>query len=173
MVNLTTHKLRLIAGKRGIKNYQNMSREKLLSTLDESEPHFKNISQNGLEPIAKMKSLSQNEFEQIEKMQNLSQNELEKIAKIRSTKNYKKMSKAGLLITLLKLGQSPAELCKSKSNNVEIQETKKIFNELRNKFSKSGIKEIRKKLYEKEKGLENKEQEKRQHAKELKRLKNL
>ena len=37
MVNLTTHKLRLIARKRGIKNYQNMSREKLLSTLDELE----------------------------------------------------------------------------------------------------------------------------------------
>ena len=36
VVNLTTHELRLIAGKRGIKNYQNMSREKLLSTLDES-----------------------------------------------------------------------------------------------------------------------------------------
>ena len=37
MVNLTTHKLRLIGGKRGIKNYQNMSIEKLLSTLDESD----------------------------------------------------------------------------------------------------------------------------------------
>ena len=37
MVNLTTHELRLIEGKRGIKNYQNMSREKLLSPLDESE----------------------------------------------------------------------------------------------------------------------------------------
>ena len=48
MVNLTTHELWLIAGKRGIKNYQNMSREKLLSTLDESERNFKNISQNGL-----------------------------------------------------------------------------------------------------------------------------
>ena len=35
MVNLTTYELRPIAGKRGIKNYQNMSREKLLSTLDE------------------------------------------------------------------------------------------------------------------------------------------
>ena len=48
MVNLTTHELRLITGKRGIKNYKNMSREKLLSTLDESERNFKNISQNGL-----------------------------------------------------------------------------------------------------------------------------
>ena len=37
MVNPTTYELRLIARNRGIKNYQNMSREKLLSTLDESE----------------------------------------------------------------------------------------------------------------------------------------
>ena len=49
MVNLTTDKLRLIAEKRGIKNYQYMSRKKLLSTLDKSERNFKNISQNGLE----------------------------------------------------------------------------------------------------------------------------
>ena len=48
MVNLTTHELRLIAGKTGIKNYQNMSREKVLSTLDESEHIFKDLSQNGL-----------------------------------------------------------------------------------------------------------------------------
>ena len=48
MVNLTTHELRLIAGKRDIKNYQNMSREKLLSTLDESERILKDLSQNGL-----------------------------------------------------------------------------------------------------------------------------
>ena len=40
MVNLTTHELRLIAEKRGIKNYKNMSREKLLSTLDKSEHIF-------------------------------------------------------------------------------------------------------------------------------------
>ena len=58
MVNLTTHELRLITEKRGIKNYKNMSKEKLLSTLDESEPNFKTISQNGLERIAKMRNLS-------------------------------------------------------------------------------------------------------------------
>ena len=49
IVNLTTYELSLIAGKRGIKNYKNMSRKKLLSTLDESEGNFKNIAQNGLE----------------------------------------------------------------------------------------------------------------------------
>ena len=48
MVNLTTYKLRLIAGKRGIRGYKNVSREKLLSTLDELERNFKNISQNGI-----------------------------------------------------------------------------------------------------------------------------
>ena len=48
MVNLTTQELKLIAGKRGIKSYQNMSREKLLSTLDESKRIFENSLQNGL-----------------------------------------------------------------------------------------------------------------------------
>ena len=54
MVNLTTQELRLVAGKRSIKNYKNMSREKLLSILDELERIFKNISKNKLERIAKM-----------------------------------------------------------------------------------------------------------------------
>ena len=87
MVKLTTQELRLIAGKRGIKNYQNMSREKLLSTLDESEHIFKNLSQNRLERIAKMQNLSQNELKQIIKMQNLAQNELEQIVKKGVLKN--------------------------------------------------------------------------------------
>ena len=71
MVKLTTRELRLIAGKRDIKNYQNMSREKLWSTLDESEYIFENLSQNGLERISKMQNLSQNELKQISKIQNL------------------------------------------------------------------------------------------------------
>ena len=136
MVNLTTHELRVITGKRSIKNYRNMSREKLSSTLNESEHNFKNISENGLERIARMQNLSQNELMQITKMRNLSQNEVEQIAKMRRIKNYKNMSKEELLIALLKSEQSHAELYKSKSSNVEIEETKKIFNELRNNFSK-------------------------------------
>ena len=106
-------------------------------------------------------------------MQNSSQNELEQIAKKRSIKNYSNMSREGLLIALLKSKQSHAELYKSKSNNAEIEETRKFFDEIRNKFSKSVIKEIREKLYEKEKGLESgEEQERRKHAEELKVLKN-
>ena len=181
MLNLTTHNLRLITRKRGIKNYQNMSREMLLSTLDESECIFENLSQNRLERIAKMENLSRNELKQITKMQNLSQNELQQIAKKRSIKNYNNMSREELLIALLKSKLSRAELYKSKSNNAEIEETRKIFNEIRNKFSKSVMKEIRiiqkrvirKELHEKEKGLESEdEQERKQHANEFKKIKN-
>ena len=67
MVKLTTHKLRLILGKRGTKIYQNMSREKLLSTLDKSEHITETLSKNGLKRIARMQNLSLNELEQIEK----------------------------------------------------------------------------------------------------------
>ena len=44
-----------------------MWREKLLSTLDESERIFKNLSQNGYKRIAKMQNLSKNGLMQITK----------------------------------------------------------------------------------------------------------
>ena len=72
-----------------------------------------------------MQNLSQNELKQITKMQNLSHNELEQIAKMRHIKNYKTISREELLIALLKSEESHTELYKSKSNNVEIEETKK------------------------------------------------
>ena len=37
MVKLTEHEVKLIAKNRGIKDYQSVSREKLLSILDKSE----------------------------------------------------------------------------------------------------------------------------------------
>ena len=101
-------------------------------------------------------------------MKNLPQNELGEIDKMRCIKNHKNMSREKLLTALLKSELRDAELYKIKSNNAEIEETRKFFNEIRNKFSKSTIKEIRKDLHKKEKGLENEaEQERRQHAEEL------
>ena len=47
MINLTKYELKLIAGNRGIKDYQNMSRKKLLRTLNKSD--HKNISLNALD----------------------------------------------------------------------------------------------------------------------------
>ena len=57
------------------------------------------------------------------------------------------MSKEELLISLLKSKQSIAELCKSKSNSIRIEEIKNKFNVLRNNFSKEKIKEFRKKIH--------------------------
>ena len=125
IVNLTTYELSLIAGKRGIKNYKNMSRKKSLSTLDESEGNFKNIAQNGLEQIAKMQNLSQNELNQITKGQNQWRDKLEQIAEMRKIKNYEKMSKEGLAIALLKSKRSLAELFNNNFSNDRIKGIRK------------------------------------------------
>ena len=82
-------------------------------------------------------------------MQNLLRNELEQIAKKRGIKKYKNMSKEELLISLLKSEQSIAELRKSKSNSIGIEEIKSKFNVLRNNLSKEEIKNIRKFFYRK------------------------
>ena len=176
MINLTKYELKLIEGNRGIKNYQNMSRDELLSAIAESERIIKDLSQNGLKKIARMENLSQNELKQITRMQD----ELKQIVKTRRIKSYKDMSREDLLIALLKSNQSHAELRKSEENNAKIKETKKIFNELRNNFSKEEIKKIRRKCYFKEsidehlKELEQKdsltEQEKREKKRYTKKL---
>ena len=87
-----------------------------------------------------------------------------------------------LLLTLLKSNQSREELRRSEDNNVEIGETKKLFNKFRNNFSKEEIKNIRKKfrfreiIDDKLKGLEQKDsltkqekQEKKLYTKKLKK----
>ena len=94
-----------------------------------------------------MQNLSLNELEQITEMNNLSKNKLEQIAKNRRVKTYKNMSKENVLIALLKSNKSHTKLCIGKDNNVEIGETKKIFNEFRNNFSKEEIKKIRRKFH--------------------------
>ena len=94
-----------------------------------------------------MQNLSLNELEQIERMNNLSLNKLKQIAKTRSIKTNRNTSKEDLLIALLKSNQSHTELRRSEDNNTEIGETKKIFNELRNNFSRKEIHGISKKFY--------------------------
>ena len=150
MVKLTKYEVKLIAKNRCIKGYQSMSREKLLNILDKSERINENLSKNGLERIVRMQNLSLNKLQQIERMNNLLLNELKQIPNTRSIKNYKDMPKEDLLIALLKSNQSYTEFRKSKDNNTEIGETKEIFNELRNNFSKEEIKKIRRKFYEKD-----------------------
>ena len=80
MVKLTKYELKLIAKNRGIKNYLNMSREKLLSTLDKLEHITENLSKNKLKKIVKMQNLSLNELKQTDRMNSLWLDELKQIA---------------------------------------------------------------------------------------------
>ena len=87
MENFLTDELKLIAGKRGIKNHRNMSRKKLIRALDKSKRNFKDITLKNLNRIAEMQNLSQDEFEKIANMNNLPENKLEQIAKKEILKN--------------------------------------------------------------------------------------
>ena len=97
-----------------------------------------------------MQNISLNKLEKIEKTNNKSIDELKQVAKIRDIKDYQDMSKEDLLITLFKSSKSHRELQKSKYNNTETEDTKKIFNELRNNFSRKKNKNIRRNFYLKE-----------------------
>ena len=75
-------------------------------------------------------------------MLNLSLNELKLVAKRRGIKGYKNMSKERLLSAL-------SELVESNSFDDErLKKIRKGFNELRDRFPKPQIKEIRKNLYD-------------------------
>ena len=95
-----------------------------------------------------MENFSLNDLEQIERMNNLSLNKLKQIAKTRRMKTKRNTWKEDLLIAILKSNQSHAELYKSESNNTEIEDTRKFFDQIRNTLSKSRIEDTRKKLYE-------------------------
>ena len=90
MVRLTEYELRIISKNRGIKNYLNMSREKLLGTIDKYDHIIENLSENELEKIVKMQNLSLKELEQSVRMNNFSENKLKEIAKIRSIKKIRR-----------------------------------------------------------------------------------
>ena len=88
--------------------YNNMQNEikqikRKINLLQNRLEQFKkrqNLLEKGLEQIAKMQNPSENELNQITKMQNQSRDELHQIAKMRRNKNYEKMSKEKLIISL-------------------------------------------------------------------------
>ena len=110
IVKITENKLRLTAKSKGIKNYQNILKKKLLRTLYKFKRITKNLSENEYNKIVKMQNLSFNELKQINKMNSLLLNELKRIAKIRHINNCKDMSKEDLLIALLKSNQNLQKL---------------------------------------------------------------
>ena len=150
MVKLTEYKLRKTAKNKGIIGYQNKPKKELLRIIYKLKRITENLSRNCLNKIRKMQNLSLNELKKIERMNNLSLNELNRIAIARNIKNYKDMSREDLLIALLKSNPSHTELLKIDDSNTEIGETKKLFNNLRNNFSREEIKKHREKIHKKE-----------------------
>ena len=130
MAKPTEYRQRETVKNNGIKDYKNMSEERLFSTYDTITHITKNVSRNGLNKIVKIQNLSLNELKKIERMNNLLLNVLEQMAIARHIKNYKDMSKEDLLIALLKSDQNYTELLKIDNSNTEIGETKKLFNNL-------------------------------------------
>ena len=90
-----------------------------------------------------MQNLSINELEKIERMNNLSLNALEQMAIARHIKNYKDMSREDLLTALLKSNHCHTELLKINDGNTKIGETKKLYNNHRNNFSREQINTLR------------------------------
>ena len=72
-------------------------------------------------------------------------NELKQIAKMRGFKGYKSMSGERLISSINESG--PVKEREKNFNDTRIEKIKKNFNKLRDRLSKSKIKEIRKYLY--------------------------
>ena len=150
MAKPTEYKLRKTAKRKSIVGYQNKPNKELLRIIYKLKRITENLYRNGLNKVMQMQNLSLNKLKKIERMNNLSLNELNRIAIARNIKNYKDMSREDLLIALLKSNPSHTELLKIDDSNTEIGEIKKLFNNLRNNFSREEIKKHREKSYKKE-----------------------
>ena len=93
-----------------------------------------------------MQNLSQNEFNQIADMRVQSWDELEWITKIRRIKDYEKMIKEELLISLLKSKQNIVELFNNNLYDNKLSDTRKITNRLRDILPKKYRKFYKKKI---------------------------
>ena len=111
MIELTREENNLIAERRGIKKHQNMSTKKLINTLNryDSKRKTSKLSKIGLGKVPRMPNISENEVNNAEKLQRKSIDELKEIARLRRIKNRAKLTKEGLIISLLKSESSDAE----------------------------------------------------------------
>ena len=167
MVELTRKEYNLIAERRGIKKPQNMSTKKLINTLNryDSKRKGEKLSKIGLGKVAKIPNISENEVNQAEKLQRKSIDELKEIARLRRIKNRDKLTKEGLIISLLKSESSDAErnYMKRFNNNTDdddtydgkirdkISDIRMILSRLGNTVNNNDRKRITKEIYEIEK----------------------
>ena len=186
MLELTREEYNLIAERRGIKKPQNMSTKKLINVLNryDSKRKGKKLLKIGLWKVPKITNISENEVNKAESLQRKSINE---IARLRRIKNRDKLTKEGLIISLLKSESSDAErnYMKHFNNNTnddnnnntnddtyndsyndkmrgKISDIRMMLSALGNTVANNDRKKVRRKLYEIEKkeNLSDKEKEK-------------
>ena len=181
MVKLTRKEYKINAEHRGIKKPQNMSTKKSINTLSryDSKRKGEKLLKIGLGKVAKIPNISENEVNQAEKLQRKSIDELKEIARLRRIKNRGKLTKEGLIISLLKSKSSDAErnYMKQFNNNTDddddddthdgkirgkISDIRMMLIALGNTVANNDRKKVRRKLYEIEKkeNLSDKEKEK-------------
>ena len=147
-----------------------MSTKKLINTLNryDSKRKGEKLSKIGLGKVAKVPNISENKVNQAEKLQRKSIDELKEIARLRRIKNRDKLTKEGLIISLLKSESSNAErnYMKHFNNNTDdddddddddtydgkikgiISDIRMMLRALGNTVTNNDRKKIRKKLYE-------------------------
>ena len=142
-----------------------MSTKKLINTLNryDSKRKGEKLSKIGLGKVAKIPNISENEVNQAEKLQRKSIDELKEIARLRRIKNRDKLTKEGLIISLLKSESSNAERNYMKHfNNTDddtydgkiwgkISDIRMMLSRLGNTVTNNDRKKIKRKLYEIEK----------------------
>ena len=179
-IELTREEYNLITKNRGFIEPQKMSTQELLNALSRYDSRRKvksnrrKLLEIGLEKIAKIQNISKNELNQAKKLQRKSIDELKEIARLRRIKNRDKLTKEGLIISLLKSESSNAErnYMKHFDNDTndntnddkirgKISDIRMILNRLGNMITKHDRKEIKKELYgiEKKENLSEKEKE--------------
>ena len=154
-----------------------MSTKNLLNTLNryDSRCKGKNLLKIELGLVAKIQNISNNELNQTEKLQRKSIDELKEIARLRRIKNRDKLTKEGLIISLLKSESSDAErnYMKHFSNNTDDDDTydgkirgkigdiRMILSRLGNVITDNDRNKVKRELYEieKKKNLSDKEKE--------------
>ena len=141
-----------------------MSTEKLINTLYryDSTRKGEKLSKIGLGKVSKIPHISENEVNQAENLQRKSIDKLKEIARLRRIKNRGKLTKEGLIISLLKSESSDAErnYMKHFNNNTDdddtyddkirgkISDIRMMLSRLGNTVTNNDRKKITKELYE-------------------------
>ena len=121
------------------------------------ESIHRKLQRLGLEKVTKIENVSINELNKAEKLQGKSIDEVKMISTLRRIKNFKKLTKEDLIVTLLKSESNALENNSNnndnndKNNNDKITYIKMVLRILGNTITNKDRKKIKKELYEIEK----------------------